>query len=235
MLRAWKWYQTQLATKPIPTQIVTSGILWATGDIGAQYVSFSNKRHRHHSSEKEENKFKVDWKRVGTTSMFGLGFVGPIGHFWYEGLEHVTKTRLRLRPNSLQFVATKLAADSLLFGPVHLFAFFTYMGFSAGKSFDQVKEDVKRDFLPAFMTEGAIWPIVQAVNFRFVPVLEVIIGKYKLLSRDVYKDTISLISVRVFGFCRGTHGHSVVCNNARRHDIIGIGRTRSKMVRIERI
>lgn len=48
------------------------------------------------------------------------------------------------------------------------------MGFSSGKSFDQVKEDVK-DFLPALILEGGIWPTVQVVNFRFVPV------RYQLL------------------------------------------------------
>jgi hypothetical protein len=25
----------------------------------------------------------VDWRRVAVTSMFGFGFVGPVGHFWY--------------------------------------------------------------------------------------------------------------------------------------------------------
>ncbi|GLJ30013.1 hypothetical protein SUGI_0593300 [Cryptomeria japonica] len=175
MLGAWRWYQNQLTKNPVRTQIISSGILWATGDVAAQYVSFSTKKRLHLSTDKQKKKFKVDWKRVATTSMFGLGFVGPVGHFWYEGLEHVTKHRLRLRPNSLQFVTAKLAADTLIFGPVHLLAFFTYMGLASGKKLDQVKEDVKRDLLPAFMMEGSTWTLVQTVNFRFVPV------RYQLL------------------------------------------------------
>uniref|UniRef100_A0A0D6R867 Uncharacterized protein n=1 Tax=Araucaria cunninghamii TaxID=56994 RepID=A0A0D6R867_ARACU len=175
MLRAWNWYQRQLAIRPVPTQIVSSGFLWAAGDIAAQYVSFSTNQRPHLSTDKEGKQFKIDWKRVATTSMFGFGFVGPVGHFWYEGLEHITKHRFRLRPSSLQFVTAKLAADTLLFGPVHLLVFFTYMGLASGKNLYQVKEDVKRDFLPAFLMEGGTWTLVQTVNFRFVPV------RYQLL------------------------------------------------------
>lgn len=78
--------------------------------------------------------------------------------------------RLKLQPNSFKFVASKVAADGIIFGPLDLLVFFSYMGFSSGKSAAQVKEDVKRDFLPALILEGAIWPAVQVANFRFVPV-----------------------------------------------------------------
>lgn len=90
-------------------------------------------------------------------------------------MDRYIRSRLLLQPNSFRFVASKVAIDGFLFGPLDLFVFFTYMGFSAGKSVPQIKEDVKRDFLPAFVLEGGIWPIVQVVNFRFIPV------RYQLL------------------------------------------------------
>lgn len=93
----------------------------------------------------------------------------------YQGLDRYIKSRLLLKQNSFRFVASKVAIDGFLFGPLDLLVFFTYMGFAAGKSVPQIKEDVKRDFLPAFVLEGGIWPIVQVVNFRFVPV------RYQLL------------------------------------------------------
>jgi len=80
-----------------------------------------------------------------------------------------------MQPNSLRFVATKVALDGVIFGPLDLLVFFTYMGFSNGKSIPQIKEDVKRDFLPALVMEGGIWPILQVANFRYVPV------RYQLL------------------------------------------------------
>lgn len=93
----------------------------------------------------------------------------------YEGLDRFIKSRLLLRPNSVRFVAAKVAIDVFLFGPLDLLVFFTYMGFSTGKSVPQIKEDVKRDFLPALILEGGVWPFVQVANFRFVPV------RYQLL------------------------------------------------------
>ncbi|XWS17269.1 hypothetical protein CRYUN_Cryun33cG0053200 [Craigia yunnanensis] len=70
--------------------------------------------------------------------------------------------------------------DGLIFGPFDLFVFFTYMGLSIGKSVAQVKEDVKRDFLPALILEGGVWPIVQVANFRYVPV------RYQLLYVNIF-------------------------------------------------
>ncbi|XP_075496618.1 uncharacterized protein LOC142533661 [Primulina tabacum] len=171
MLRLWKWYQNCLATHPVKTQVISSGLIWGVGDIAAQTVTQSTSR-RIYDEDKE---LKINWRRVATTSLFGLGFVGPVGHFWYEGLDRFIRLRLQLRPNSFRFVGTKVAVDGIIFGPLDLLVFFTYMGFSTGKSATQVKQDVKRDFLPALILEGGIWPIVQVANFRFIPV------RYQLL------------------------------------------------------
>ncbi|KAK7293830.1 hypothetical protein RJT34_16705 [Clitoria ternatea] len=180
MLKFWKWYKNCLAVHPVKTQVISSGLIWGTGDIAAQAVTHYTARTRptivlDHDHQDDNKEFKINWKRVSTTSLFGLGFVGPVGHFWYEGLDRFIRSRLMLRPNSFRFVATKVVVDGFLFGPLDLLVFFTYMGFSTGKSVPQIKEDVKRDFLPAFVLEGGVWPIVQVANFRFIPV------RYQLL------------------------------------------------------
>lgn len=90
------------------------------------------------------------------------------------------KSRLHLQPKSMRFVASKVALDGIIFGPLDLLVFFSYMGFSSGKSAAQVKEDVKRDFMPAFILEGGIWPLLQVANFRFVPV------RYQLLYVNLF-------------------------------------------------
>ncbi|XP_015571717.1 protein Mpv17 [Ricinus communis] len=169
MLKLWKWYQQCLSTHPVKTQIVSSGFLWSIGDIGAQYITHSTAVSRHKKSDAEAE-FKINWKRVAITGLFGFGFIGPLGHYWYEGLDKIMRLRFQLPPKSLRFVAAKVAADTLIFAPFDLFVFFTYMGLASGKSVAQVKEDVRRDFLPAMIMEGSIWPIVQVANFRYVPV-----------------------------------------------------------------
>ncbi|CAK7337408.1 unnamed protein product [Dovyalis caffra] len=180
MLKVWKWYQHCLSSHPVKTQIVSSGFLWGVGDIGAQYITHSTSINRLQKSQNVDPELKINWKRVAITSMFGFAFVGPVGHFWYEGLDKFIRLRLQLQPKSVRFVATKVAADGIIFGPFDLFVFFTYMGFSTGKNVAQVKEDVKRDFLPALILEGGVWPIVQVANFRYVPV------RYQLLYVNVF-------------------------------------------------
>ncbi|KAF3945010.1 hypothetical protein CMV_028581 [Castanea mollissima] len=158
-----------LAVHPVKTQVISSAIIWGVGDIAAQTITYSTAKTKHQIQDKDKE-LKINWKRVATTSLFGFGFVGPVGHFWYEGLDRFIKLRLLMQPNSFRFVATKVALDGIIFGPLDLLVFFTYMGFSNGKSVPQVKEDVKRDFLPALILEGGIWPILQVANFRYIPV-----------------------------------------------------------------
>ncbi|XP_008795056.1 protein Mpv17 [Phoenix dactylifera] len=175
MLKLWRWYQNCLAVHPVKTQVISSGILWGLGDVGAQAVTHRTQRKHPQLTHQEDKEFKINWKRVAITSMFGFAFVGPVGHYWYEYLDRYIRVRLQLQPKSLKFVAAKVAADGLLFGPLDLLIFFSYMGFASGRSADQVKEDVKRDFLPALIVGGGVWPFVQVANFRFVPV------RYQLL------------------------------------------------------
>ena len=88
----------------------------------------------------------------------------------YQGLEHLVRHRLKLTPNSIKFIGCKVLMDCFIFGPIHLVAFFSYMSLSSGRTLKLLKEDLKRDFLPAFMVDGAVWPVIQIINFRFLPV-----------------------------------------------------------------
>ncbi|CAA0383563.1 hypothetical protein AtNW77_Chr3g0184361 [Arabidopsis thaliana] len=196
MLKLWRWYQRCLTVHPVKTQVISSGFLWGFGDVTAQYITHSTAKRRllrltetnkdvdadaeFKVNWKRDAEFKVNWKRVAITSMFGFGFVGPVGHFWYEGLDKFIKLKLRYVPKSTRFVAAKVAMDGLIFGPIDLLVFFTYMGFATGKNTAEVKEGLKRDFLPALALEGGAWPLLQIANFRYVPV------QYQLLYVNIF-------------------------------------------------
>ncbi|GAA0175656.1 transporter [Lithospermum erythrorhizon] len=181
MMKPWKWYQNCMVVHPVKTQVVSSGFLWAVGDIAAQSIShFTAKNHLKLKLKARDEKFRVNWNRVGISSLFGFTFVGPFGHFWYEGLDKFSRFKLQLHPKSAQFIATKVAMDGLIYGPFNLIAFLTFMGFASGKNARQVKEGLKRDFIPALVMEGGAWPIIQTVNFLYVPVM------YQLLYVNVF-------------------------------------------------
>ncbi|KAL5541255.1 hypothetical protein UlMin_042477 [Ulmus minor] len=78
----------------------------------------------------------------------------------YEGLDKFLRLKLLQQSKSLRFVANKVAMDGIIFGPLDLFVFFTYMGFSLGKNVQQVKEDVKRDFLLALVLESGVYQLL---------------------------------------------------------------------------
>ncbi|KAH6783767.1 Peroxisomal membrane 22 kDa family protein [Perilla frutescens var. hirtella] len=156
--------------------MVSSGIIWGIGDMAAQTVTHTTSKKRNlQINNEEKERLHFNWRRVATTGLFGVGFVGPIGYFWYEWLDRFIRLRLKLQPKSIRFIATKVAMDVMIFGPMDLIMFFAYMGLSSGKSVGQVKEDMKRDLIPAIILEGTLWPVIQVANFRFVPV------RYQLL------------------------------------------------------
>ncbi|KAI3878027.1 hypothetical protein MKW98_008304 [Papaver atlanticum] len=179
MLKAWKLYQNCLTAHPVKTQIISSGILWGIGDIAAQRITHSRRikveveepHLKTHDGDNEDEQFKVNWKRAAITSGFGFGFVGPIGHYWYEGLDRLIRSRLRFPPNSLRFVASKIALDGGVFGPIYGISFFSYIGFASGKNLPEVKEGIKRDLIPSMAVGAAFGPIIQFINFRYVPLM----------------------------------------------------------------
>jgi len=42
------------------------------------------------------------------------------------------------------------------------------MGLCAGKNLHKVKEDLRRNYVPALILEGGVWPVVQVFNFWYV-------------------------------------------------------------------
>lgn len=43
------------------------------------------------------------------------------------------------------------------------------MGLLKGSSSTEIKELVEEEYVPTFLIDTAVWPIAQAINFRFVP------------------------------------------------------------------
>ena len=94
---------------------------------------------------------------------------GPTGHYWYHGLDAAVK-RFGMASTSLAGVASKVVADSLIFGPVHIVAFFAFMEAVEGGGPRAAAEKIRSEFWPTFMVELGFWPAFQALNFWRIPV-----------------------------------------------------------------
>ena len=123
---------------------------------------------------------------------------GTIGHWWYRELD---RWALRyFRGGSARFVAAKVAADGLVFGPVHVAGYLGAMSLMSGKSPVESGAVVREKFAEAYGVELLGWSVVQALNFRYVPSMWVLERSVAALTRSLaHSLTHSLRSFVVSG------------------------------------
>jgi len=126
-----------------------------------------------------------DIRRSIFATTFGGLFIGPFGHFWYQHLDRVVSARMI--PGSAKFIAAKVAADSFIYGPFMLLAFFVGSSLKDGvaDSWERISTKLRLDFASAFVAECTIWPPVQVANFAFVPVRHQLLLVNSLAVMDV--------------------------------------------------
>jgi hypothetical protein len=67
-------------------------------------------------------------------------------------------------------LSVKIIGDTFVFGPVCLWAFFVSVSLMEGISWRHTEQKIRRDFVPTYLVDYSIWPLVQGLNFRYVPV-----------------------------------------------------------------
>ncbi|KND01048.1 uncharacterized protein SPPG_04141 [Spizellomyces punctatus DAOM BR117] len=182
------------------SQSLTAGTLWFAGDLISQkLVEGDQKEHLRREADREKGSLEhterpgrweawgVDWRRVLTMTSFGVCFAGPLYTFWYRLLddkivgyfERMVKrkiqstTTLNVPKSNLKWkiALTKVVADMVIFDPPFLGFFFISTHLLSGYSFQSGVEQMKRDVLPTYAVDVAVWTPIQLVNFRWIPVL----------------------------------------------------------------
>ncbi|KAI1484505.1 hypothetical protein F5X96DRAFT_663943 [Biscogniauxia mediterranea] len=144
-----RWYQRKLASRPLLTQAVTTAVLFGVGDVTAQQVVEKKGIEKH------------ELARTGRMVLYGGAVFGPAATTWFGILQrHVV-----LRNKNAEMLA-RVAADQLLFAPTFIGVFLSSMAVMEGGS---PKEKLDRSYMPALQTNYLIWPFVQMVNFKLVP------------------------------------------------------------------
>lgn len=101
-------------------------------------------------------------KRFLTLSFFGFIYHGPSGHYFYNWLDNLIKGK------EAKDVALKVGIDQIFWCPCFMTVFFTYLGLVNGDSFAVIGDKIKSDLLSACQGSWKVWPIVHAVNFKFI-------------------------------------------------------------------
>ena len=104
-----------------------------------------------------------DIVRTAKMTVMGLCILGPGLRSWYIILEKVVKgtgTAVALK---------KMLLDQIIWAPSFLAMFFCLVGLMNGRSKEEIKDKFKIDYVSAIKVNYLIWPAVQMLNFKFVP------------------------------------------------------------------
>lgn len=159
---AFYYYSDHLQRRPIIVNMLTSGAIFALGDITAQrYEAYlerqehhdtsahnegifglTNTAHTHCQSEemREGGKFQLNVKRLVACTAFGLVAMGPLGHLWYLYLDKFVSRRYPLSTHMKSHVATKVVLDTVVFNPLFLLIFFTSVSAVEGFGIHYMKQ-----------------------------------------------------------------------------------------------
>lgn len=104
-----------------------------------------------------------------TIRFMSYGFLmSPIQHRWFGFLSStfpITKIGSPWIP-----ALKRVAFDQFLFAPAGLAAFFTYMTIAEGGGRRAVQRKFQDVYIPALKANFLIWPTVQIINFRVMPI-----------------------------------------------------------------
>eukprot|EP00527_Entomoneis_sp_CCMP2396_P005399 CAMPEP_0198141260 /NCGR_PEP_ID=MMETSP1443-20131203/4295_1 /TAXON_ID=186043 /ORGANISM="Entomoneis sp., Strain CCMP2396" /LENGTH=224 /DNA_ID=CAMNT_0043803957 /DNA_START=111 /DNA_END=782 /DNA_ORIENTATION=+ len=128
ILGCWDEYNKALDAKPLLTKSLTSLVGWALGDLLAQLFL---------------SRGPFDLKRLLVLSTFGFIYYGPSGHYFYNFLD----SRITGKTGGVVFL--KIAIDQLLWSPLFLVVFFSYLGCTNGNSWSVIGETIRRDLFSA--------------------------------------------------------------------------------------
>lgn len=163
------WYRTALTKRPILTQCLSTSFLFAAGDVIAQ-KAVERERNDNDDGSPMHNPY-----RTLRMALYGGGVFGPLVVHWYKFLQRAV--RIPTSPN-LEIVA-RVALDQAVFTPVNLTLFFSSMATMEGVMGDdgkegldtreRVRKKLRDNWLQGLRANWTVWPGVQLVNFRFVP------------------------------------------------------------------
>ncbi|OCH96583.1 hypothetical protein OBBRIDRAFT_717993 [Obba rivulosa] len=163
-------YQQSFDSHPYGTLAFTNGVLGAVGDAVAQLVEImvgtSRRNHDYVGPQ-------YDIPRTLRFFTFGVG-MGPIIGRWNFFLERHFPLRLQgsssLTPRvSASALAKRVAADQLFMAPIGLALFISSMGVMEGRDLPHIRAKFKDMYTPALIANWQVWPLVQFVNFRYMP------------------------------------------------------------------
>ncbi|GMH28535.1 hypothetical protein Nepgr_030378 [Nepenthes gracilis] len=129
---------------------ITAGVLAGCSDFAAQKISGVK---------------KIQLRRLFLIMLYGLLYSGPFGHFFHKLMDRIFKGK-----KGNKTVAKKVIVEQLSSSPWNNMLFMMYYGFVVeGRTWPLVKNKLQKDYPSVQMTAWKFWPIVNWVNYQYMP------------------------------------------------------------------
>lgn len=186
MANMFKRYGEFLRQRPLLGNMITSGTLFATGDLLGQVIQHSGQGEDSRAGDRDGPRLRLDWGRCINNGIYGGIVFAPIACKLYGFLQRRVRWPFRLGvlgPNAdrarlaLDGVA-RMGVDQLCWSPVGIVLYFSWInlieGYRSGEMQpQQLRETLVRrvdaNFRDTLLANWSVWPLFQVVNFTVVP------------------------------------------------------------------
>jgi len=186
-------YNSYYAARPVLTTMITNAILGGIADTTAQTLTSIRQRAVRKPGGPDKDDFiaieiheldkknpfgpeelipeswalppPFDFERL--TRFMAYGFLmAPVQHKWFAFL---SRTFPLTKSSGTTAAMKRVAFDQLLFAPVGLAIFFTFMTIAEGGGRRAITRKFQEVYIPALKANYLVWPAVQMLNFRIMP------------------------------------------------------------------
>ncbi|WWD20441.1 hypothetical protein CI109_104917 [Kwoniella shandongensis] len=157
-----RFYNTNFDRRPIPTLIITNGVLNTLADALAQTSTILL-----HKPTPLDPTPSYDPERTLRFAIYGMA-LGPLIGKWMRLLERSIPIRAGANGNGLQ-LAKRVLADQAVMAPFGLALFITSMGIMEGRDSQGIKDKFSDMYFPALIANWKVWPLIQTINFKLMP------------------------------------------------------------------
>ncbi|WRT69866.1 uncharacterized protein IL334_006857 [Kwoniella shivajii] len=164
LLNFARFYNSNFDKRPIPTLIVTNGVLNTVADALAQTSTML----LHTPTPASPTAPSYELERTLRFAIYGMA-MGPLIGRWMRVLERSIPVKMGSKGAGLG-LAKRVAADQLLMAPFGLCLFITSMGVMEGRNFDGIQDKFSDMFYPALIANWKVWPLIQTINFKLMPI-----------------------------------------------------------------
>ncbi|KAJ5432702.1 uncharacterized protein N7458_011858 [Penicillium daleae] len=184
-------FNTYYAEKPVLTTMVTNAVLGGVADTVAQLITAFRARNAQRTLENNDfisieihdldkgrppvigeigpaaqSPAPFDFERVTRFMAYGF-FMAPVQFQWFGFLSRAFPLT-KMNPSVPVF--KRVAFDQLIFAPFGLACFFTFMTIAEGGGKRALTQKFRDVYLPTLKANFVLWPAVQILNFRVIPI-----------------------------------------------------------------